>query len=132
MKRFTTPLVLALAATLIGTATASPSWHGWKFVSPSRNIVCELKRDYRYLTCMLVNNRRQVVLPLYPSGRAFEVVREVFNFPDPVATPFTPVLGYGVTLTAWHLQCVSSVRWMACRTSAGHGFTIARAGIQTW
>jgi hypothetical protein len=134
-----------LAATLAGSASGSSGfWHSNTFVSPTRNIVCQYYagaspgrlaafRTCGVITCMTRNNGRQAAVSAM-GGRGVEV----YDWPDPFATPFTPTLYYGQT---WHanasygagaIQCLSSFTNMACRTSFGHGFSINRAGVQTW
>jgi hypothetical protein len=141
-------LVIAaiLAATLTGTASASSDrWAANTFTSPTRNIVCQyypgaspgrvdaFRAFGGTMTCMTRNNRRQAAVAA-AGGRG----REVFDWPNPFATPFTHVLYYGQTWVSparygyGAIQCLSSFTNMACRTSFGHGFSINRDGLTTW
>ncbi len=46
---------------------------------------------------------------------------------DTVASPDNPVLGYGSSISAEGITCLSERTGVTCTNPAGHGFTIARA-----
>jgi hypothetical protein len=134
MKKLT--LIGIMVFILTSSASAEAGWRSNVFVSPTRNIHCQyypygpnFARGYAgpTIACMTLNNRREVALRVY-GGRGFEV----YNWPDPIATPFTHVLYYGQTYIAQRLQCMSNFTNMSCRSSYGHGFSINRDSIQTW
>ncbi len=126
MKSFITAILIALFCATPAWATSS-EWSSNTFVTPSRNIRCQWYPYVGIVTCMRANDRRQLAVDTH-SGRGYEV----FTWPDPASTPFTPVLQYNTTFRAPRIQCVSNFNWLACRSSRGHGFQISRTIIKTW
>ena len=124
MKR----LIIALVAVgLLAVPATAQARTSNTFTNPARNLRCQYLPYQATVTCMRTNDRKQLSVNAY-RGRGFQV----FNWPDPVATPFTPVLGYGQRYNATRLQCLSGFYWMACRSSSGHGFQIGRTILRTW
>ena len=124
----------ALVALVI-PSSALP-WQSNTFTNPGRTIHCQYfaygSPDGRIpggtLTCMRANDKVQVAVSSWYAQKAWRV----YDWPDPVATPFTPIARYGTTVTTQRIQCHSGTDGMACRTSHGHGFLINRLRVQVW
>jgi hypothetical protein len=107
----------------------SRAWVSNTFTDPTRNLRCAYYANRAVVTCMRANDRKQVSVYSY-GGRGFQV----YDWPDPSYTPFTPVLRYGQRWSfAWgRLECLSAYGYMACRSSRGHGFQIGPRILRTW
>jgi hypothetical protein len=112
-----TPLLTALVCAPQAAADST------SFLSPSRNISCEMRTDYTY--CQ-TNSPPQSV-HMSANGTV-----AICNTGGCVGNPGigTPTLAYGQSASAGPFTCVSAPGGVTCTVASGHGFTISNSGIQ--
>lgn len=123
-RRIVPPLIAAAALSVTLTASgAFTAPTSARFVSPSRNLSCELADgDARgsYVQCQSKSRAHSVRMT--PTGR-LRLCRGVGCLGDPA--PNTRVLGYGQRITLGRFQCVSQHSGVACTlVRSGKGFVI--------
>lgn len=119
MKRLL--IFAALACAAIVPSSASAAWHSNVMHSPSGNIRCAVAQGT--VMCTTSAPYRSVVLDI--GYRAYRIrPTQVYGS--------GPVLQYGGAWGSSEFECDSEASGMTCTDNYDSGFTINRAGIETW
>ncbi len=105
------------------TATSS------EFLSPSKNISCEIDSDFgprsqSQVLCLTLNPARSVVLDTDASLTECNGQSCLSN-----AGENTPTLAYGQSITLGPFSCRSSTAGITCTLQSGAGFLLAASGV---
>jgi hypothetical protein len=118
--------VTATATVVVSSPLAAATSNG-AFLSPSKNIACEINPASDYQVRCATFSPPQLVT-MSATGSLTTCTGNQCELGNPA--PDTPVLPYGTATGEGPYQCLSSVSGISCTVTSGKGFRISRSGIE--